>query len=263
MSSTERSRIPALLFHDVSPESAGKAPGITVSPGQFRELIGWLAARGYTGISAREWLQALNGTGVLPAKPIVITFDDAYANIAEHALPVLQSQGFRATVFVVTSLIGQTNEWDTPKWRSLPLMDVGQIRAWAASGMEFGSHSCTHPDLTRLTDSELRREIVRSRDELASVIGAPVVSFAYPFGRHNERVRQIVSQTYNLAFSTERGLVTPNTNPMLCCRTEVFPRYSPGRVGLYLRFASAAGLYDRLKRSLRPFLFPQPQTARR
>ena len=263
MSSIERSRIPALLFHDVSAESAGKAPGITVSPEQFRELIGWLGARGYTGITAREWLQALNGTGKLPAKPIVITFDDAYANIAEHALPVLQSQGFRATVFVVTSLIGRTNEWDTPKFRSLPLMDARQIRAWAASGMEFGSHSCTHPDLTSLNEAELQREITLSRDELASVIAAPVVSFAYPFGRHDERVRRIVSQTYNLAFSIERGLVTPDGDPMRCCRTEIFPRYSPGRVGLYLRFASAAGLYDRLKRSLRPLLFPQPQTARR
>ena len=163
MSATDRSRVPALLFHDVSPESAGNAPGITVSPKQFHELISCLAARGYTGISAREWLHSRNGSGVLPAKPIVITFDDAYANIAEHALPILQSQGFRATVFAVTSLIGRSNEWDTPKFRSLPLMDAEQIRAWAAAGMEFGSHSCTHPDLTKLTDSELRQEIVRSR----------------------------------------------------------------------------------------------------
>jgi peptidoglycan/xylan/chitin deacetylase (PgdA/CDA1 family) len=255
-------KIPVLLFHDVSPEAAGKAPNITITPERFREIVAWLADHGYTGVSARDCLQGESRREAISGKPVVITFDDAYASIAEHALPVLKSYGFRATVFVVTSLIGRTNEWDTPKWRALPLMDADQIRAWAACGIEFGSHSCRHYDLTTLGESELRREIAPSHDELANVTGEPVVSFAYPFGEHNRTVRRVVAQTFPLAFTTYKGVVTPNTDPMLCARIEIMPNHTARRVGLYLQFAEAAGLWGRMLRSARPLvrqiLSPRP-----
>ena len=252
-------KVPVLLFHDVSEDVLGKAPNITISPKRFRDLISRIAASGYTAISARDWLNAQNGRRALPKKPVVITFDDAYASIAEHALPVLKSYGFSATVFVVTGLIGRTNEWDAPPWRSLPLMNAGQLRFWAASGIDFGSHSSKHHDLTKLSDSELAHDISSSRDELARIVGDPIVSFAYPWGRHNETIRRVVSQTFPLAFSIQEGVVTPNTDPMLCCRVEVGPNYSPLRVSLWLRFASSLGSLLRLWRSLRPVIAPQPQ----
>lgn len=257
---TSLMKVPALLFHDVSQDVVGKVPYITLSPERFRGIISWLAASGYTGISARDWLNALNGTRVLPKKTVVITFDDAYASIAEHALPVLKSYGFSATVFVVTGLVGRTNEWDTPKWRSLALMDAEQLRFWAASGVEFGSHSCQHHDLTKLTDVELAHDISSSRDELARLVGDPIVSFAYPYGLHNETVRRIVSQTFRLAFSIQEGVLTPHTDPMLCCRVEIGPSYSLLRVSLSLRFASFLGLLARLRCSLRPVMAPQLRT---
>jgi peptidoglycan/xylan/chitin deacetylase (PgdA/CDA1 family) len=255
-------KVPVLLFHDVSPDAEGNAPDITISPERFREIVAWLAAHGYTGITACDWLNAQNGQGTLPEKPIVITFDDAYANIATHALPVLQSYGFRATVFVVTRLIGGTSEWDAPMWRSLPLMDADQIRTWAASRMEFGSHSHNHYNLAMLTESELAREVAKSQDELASIVGAPIVSFAYPYGANNETVRQAVSQRYSLGFTVRKGVVTPGADPMLCCRIEVTPDYSPARLGLYLRLVSSPKLLRSL-RLMRPLLPPKFRTASR
>ncbi|MGA2992556.1 MAG: polysaccharide deacetylase family protein [Candidatus Korobacteraceae bacterium] len=255
-------KVPVLLFHDVSPDAAGKAPGITIAPERFREIIAWLAAHGYTGISARDWLNAQNRKGTLPEKPIVITFDDAYASITDYALPILQSHGFRATVFVVSGLIGGASEWDAHTWRPLPLMDAEQIRAWAASGIEFGSHSRNHCDLTTLTESDLLRETATSQDELASIVGSPIMSFAYPYGSHNKAIRQIVSQKYSLAFTVVKGVVTPDIDPMLCCRIEVLPNYSPLRVGLYLRLASSARLLRSI-RLVRPLLLPRFRTVQR
>ena len=109
-------KVPVLLFHDVSPDAEGNAPDITISPERFREIIAWLAARGYTGITARDWLNAQKGQGTLPEKPVVITFDDAYANIANTPFRYSILRVPRHSV-VVTRLVGGTNEWDTPKWR--------------------------------------------------------------------------------------------------------------------------------------------------
>jgi peptidoglycan/xylan/chitin deacetylase (PgdA/CDA1 family) len=244
-------RVPVLLFHDVSTETAGKYPGITISPARFRELMARLATRGYSGISARDWLYARDTGQGLPNKPVLITFDDAYRSIAEHALPILAAYGFRATVFVVTDLIGRSNEWDRPRWRGLPLMDLQQIRAWSTRGMEFGSHGTRHHDLTALAAEELLHEIQSSQHQLASVVGAPIVSFAYPFGRYNGAVQRVVAETYRLAFTIEQGTLNLKTSPMRCCRTEVMPNYTPLRVELYLRFASVVGVWGRLSRSLR------------
>src|SRR5208282_3401198 len=97
----------ALLFHNVSPTLEGTPPSNTLSPDRFRQLMRRLAKAGYTGVSARDWWNAHHGGPALPQKPVVITFDDGYSNIADHALPVLRSLGFRATVFIVSSCIGR------------------------------------------------------------------------------------------------------------------------------------------------------------
>ncbi len=150
--------ISALLFHDVSPDLEGKPPSNTLSPDRFQQLMRRLAKAGYTGISARDWWNAHHGGPALPRKPVVITFDDGYSSITDHALPVLRSLGFRATVFIVTSCIGGNNEWDCA-WGKVPLMDADQIRYWDGFGMEFGSHSAKHRDLTQMEPSELERDI--------------------------------------------------------------------------------------------------------
>lgn len=213
--------------------------------------MAWLAAAGYTGVSARDWWTAKNAGGVFPPKPVIITFDDGYESITQYALPVVKYYGFSATVFVVTSLIGHTNEWDRPKWRSLSLMDAEQVRSWSADGIEIGSHSSQHQDLTKMTTSELKREMSFSHDQLADIIGKRVVSFAYPYGRHNRTVRRMASQIFPLAFSVQKGVITPRTDPMRCCRTEVMPSFSPQRMGLYLRFPSSLAFFARVRAAVR------------
>jgi peptidoglycan/xylan/chitin deacetylase (PgdA/CDA1 family) len=223
------------MFHDVSPSLEGKPPGNTLSPDRFQQLMRLLAKAGYTGISALDWWNAHHGGPALPRKPVVITFDDGYSSITDYALPVLKDLGFRATVFIVTSCIGGSNEWDS-EWGKVPLMDADQIRYWADFGMEFGSHSAKHRDLTKMETSELECDISSSNDELASVLQAPVTTFSYPYGKHNSTVRRIVGSTFPLAFSTQRGLLKIDGDLLQCSRVEVKPHYPPSGVFFYLRF---------------------------
>jgi peptidoglycan/xylan/chitin deacetylase (PgdA/CDA1 family) len=215
-------RVPVLLYHHVG-ASDGMRPGfLTISPAEFERHIAWLARRGYTAISLAQYLGWTQGKTVLPARPVLITFDDAYADISDHALPVLSSHGFTAVVFVVTALVGCTNVWDAD--RALPrrsLMTAPQIRDWAARGIEFGAHSRTHPDLRELSGSALTHEIAGSRKELEQIIGSPVISFAYPYGLYNNETACVVESTFELAFTTREGLNRSTTERHLLRRSAV------------------------------------------
>jgi peptidoglycan/xylan/chitin deacetylase (PgdA/CDA1 family) len=218
-------RLPVLLYHHVGPEYPGTIHGLTVSPEKFEKHVRWLARGGYKGICPADWLQWLReGTG-LPEKPILITFDDGYSDLVEYALPILQRYGFGAAVYIVTGQIGGTNTWDEARGcGSLRLMTAEQIRFWSAQGIEFGAHSRTHPDLTSLSPDELSNELVGSGKDLESIVGKRVVSFAYPYGFHNQTVDDCVRGAFDLAFIADdlnEGLNYLRTDPHQLLRTMV------------------------------------------
>lgn len=200
-------KLPVLLYHHVGPQREHAYPGLTISPDKFERQIGWLARRGFVGISPSDWLRHYRDGAALPDKPILITFDDGYADTATYALPVLRRYGFSAAIFVVTGFVGKTNSWDQAKgWGSLALMDTKQIRYWASEGIEFGAHTRTHRDLTKLSDGDLFNEISGSKKDLEHILGTAVHSFAYPYGGFNEKIANYVQGNFGLAFSTERGV---------------------------------------------------------
>ena len=200
-------RVSVLGYHHVGPAKPGTFPGLTVSPERFERQMFWLKRNGYTGISPRQWLEWRRDGVTLPGRPVVVTFDDGYADIARYALPVLKRLGFSAAVFEVTGEIGGTNTWDQASG-SAPhaLLDEQQIRYWADRGIEFGSHSRTHPDLTTLSARQLGEEVAGSAEDLRAVLGRLPVSFAYPHGRWSKAVRDRVEQTYALAYTSEETL---------------------------------------------------------
>ena len=102
-------------------------------------------------------------------------------------------------------------------------MTAEQIREWAAHGIEFGAHSRTHPDLTALSQAALVEEVAGSGQDLAGIVGTRVVSFAYPYGFHNEPVLNCVRGAFDLAFGTDEGLNDIATDPYLLLRTMVQP----------------------------------------
>ena len=234
-------RLPVLLYHHVGPLHPGTIRGLTVSPDKFERQVRWLARHGYKGICPRDWLLWRNEGKELPDKPILFTFDDAYEELAEYALPVLRRYGFGAAVYVVTGQFGGTNAWDEARGRgTLRLMTADHIRFWASQGIEFGAHSRTHADLTALSPQALSDEVLGSREDLEAVLGSKVVSFAYPYGFHNRAVDDCVRNAFDLAFIADdhdEGLVHLQTDPHLLLRTMVQPNDSM----LALRFRAMWG----------------------
>jgi len=212
-------RLPVLAYHHVGPPKPGTYPDLSVAADRFERHIHWLYRMGYRSISPADWLRwCREGTG-LPQKPVLLTFDDAYADIGKYAFPVLRRYGFGATVFVVTGHIGKTNAWDEVRGSAIhPLMTAEQIRYWASQGIDFGSHSRTHPNLTTVSAAAAAEELLRSRDELAALLGRSVTIFAYPYGRHNKVVCDSARTIYEMAFTTLEGLNNLQTDPFLMKR---------------------------------------------
>ncbi len=143
-----------------------------------------------------------------PATVFLLTFDDGYADLASDAYPLLADLGFTATTFVITGHIGRTNTWDGRyTWRRLAHLDWPAIEAWRARGLEFASHTVTHPRLTWLHDGAVSDELGRSRETLVARLGADAGrAVAYPFGASDERVESLALDAgYELGFTGMRG----------------------------------------------------------
>jgi peptidoglycan/xylan/chitin deacetylase (PgdA/CDA1 family) len=218
-------RLPVLLYHHIGPSREGLYPTLTISPSTFQAQLRWLADRGYVGIRPADWLRWRRDGKALPTRPVLLTFDDGYADLAEHAFPVLREFRFGAAVFIVTARIGGKNTWDAGRGGlgTAPLMTKDQIRTWAARGIEFGSHSRTHADLTTLTHSQLQEEVSGSQEDLAEVLGTRPTAFAYPYGSHSEAVRQTARKAFDLAFTVTEGMNDSGTDLYRLKRTMMWP----------------------------------------
>ena len=224
--------LPVLMYHHVGPRRPGTYAELTVAPEDFAQQLQWLQRWGYTTISAAQWLQWRTGTGTLPAKPVLLSFDDAYADTAQYALPLLERFGFRGTTFVVTDEIGGTNSWDERIGSAThKLMSAEAIRHWAARGFEFGAHSLSHPSLPACNDEEARRQILHSKNALAVLTGQEVNSFAYPYGDFDDRIVALVREQFPLAVTTEAGINFLATDPCRLRRCMVMPK--DGCIDLY------------------------------
>lgn len=233
-------KLPVLLYHSVGPALGGTHPELTVPPKRFERQMLWLANRGFRGIRPSDWFEWCRERRSLPAKPILITFDDGYADICEYALPVLRQHGFAAAVYIVTGEIGGTNSWDLHKTAARhDLMTADEIRIWAADGIEFGVHGRTHAKLTALSQAALDFEVHQGADELASLLGSRPISFAYPYGDANDLVRKCVCGVFDAAFSTEEGLNDLQTDPYALKRTMVLPTDSMLNFASRVRFGQS------------------------
>ena len=145
---------PVLMYHSSAPQPRDPSP-LVVSPEASTSRCRGYAGAARAGVSMRELLQARrNGSG---HGLVGLTFDDGYADFAQHALPVLQAHGFTATAFVVAGRLGGDNAWVNGQRQ--PLLTDDQLRKVAANGIEIGSHGLSHVPLTSVTDANLAREI--------------------------------------------------------------------------------------------------------
>jgi len=228
--------IPILLYHKIGrPPRGARVAGQYVSPGLFRRHLAYLKAHEYESISL---LEVVRPARPLPPRPVVITFDDGYRCVYEHAFPALVERGYGATVFLVAGALGGTNTWEQDAEE--PLLGLSELEEMRAGGIEFGSHTLTHPHLTALSSKEAAREIAESRARLEEALGCRCLSFAYPYGEWNERVRELVAEAgYEAACTTRRAAARrgPASRPAGWDDPLALPRINIRRYNVTPRFA--------------------------
>ncbi|MCD0483215.1 polysaccharide deacetylase family protein [Streptacidiphilus sp. ASG 303] len=212
------------MYHSVAPYEEDPYL-LTVSPGRFAAQMRWLHTRGLRGVGVGELLRAAADGR---ARGLVgLTFDDGYADLLDHVVPVLRARGFTATVYVVAGRLGGDNAWD-PDGPRKPLLTADQVREAAAAGVEIGSHGLLHTDLTGLGDDALAAETARSRELLEDVAGVPVTGFCYPYGAVDARAAAAVRAAgYDHACAIAHG---PLTGRHALPRTYVGDRDGPLRL---------------------------------
>lgn len=191
--------VPILMYHYIRDAPADDKLGLalSVTPQNFAAQMAWLNDHDFETIklsdladTERIEISKVIGEG---GKPIIITFDDGYTDAYDQAFPILKQNNFVADFFIITNYVAE-NEY----------MDWSQISALKKAGMEIGSHTLTHPDLTDLETADARHQIADSKDD--------TVVFCYPAGRYNDQVRDLVKEAgYVAAVTTKSGVATQDS----------------------------------------------------
>lgn len=170
--------IPILMYHviGVLPAHAPLA-GLYVAPDLFAAQMAALAAAGYQAITLDQAYAIWSGHAAAPPHPIVLSFDDGYVGVYEHAVPVLQAHGWPAVLNLQVGRLGIPGG-----------LTADEVRAMIRLGWEVDDHTVTHPDLTRVTPARLETEIVGAAQSIRQQFAVPVHFFCYPAGRYDPAV---------------------------------------------------------------------------
>ena len=176
--------------------------------------------------SLEAFVAWLVGARTLPDKAFLLTFDDGFLGVYEHAFPLLSMMGWPATMFLVSGLIGKRDEWsrrENPSGNVHPLLGRREIAEMAQGVFSFQSHSRNHPDLTRLDRDAITEELTGARQDLEDLLGHPIHYLAYPYGRYNESVVESAQASgYRAAFSVQPGFNRRDVDPFRIRRLDIF-----------------------------------------
>lgn len=197
-----------------------------VSPQRFSAHMHTLARTGWQPVTIDAFFAWLDGSIELPEQSFLLTFDDGFLGVYEHAAPVLAKLGWSATVFLVSQLIGKRDAWceaHNPSGVTYPLMDVTHIRELRAKGFSFHSHTRNHADLPTLDDNVLHEQLAGARADLQTLLGDAVDYLAYPYGRYDDRVLHAAQAAgYRAAFSVQPGFNRRDVDRFRLRRLDVF-----------------------------------------
>lgn len=201
--------IPVLAYHQIVPVSSLKRTSpFAVSTAEFERQMDYLYQHGYRCLSLMELLKNSAGKAGDWKKCFALTFDDGYEDFYTGAFPALQRCRFTATVFLVTDLVGTQSNWAGE--RGNPLLTWTQIKTLQSEGVNFGSHTCTHPVLPHLFPEQIEAELVNSKRCLEAKLEQKVAWLAYPYGESNTQVQGIVRKAgYQAAWGVDSGKSGP------------------------------------------------------
>lgn len=194
-----------------------------VSVATFKEQMAYLAEHDLA-ISLADFLSYRKGKSTVPQDKILITIDDGYRSVYEHALPVLKQFGLPAVAFITPSLI-QEKRNHTGHEKPEPYMCWSDILELTDNGISIGSHAWTHRSMGGMEDHEILEEAERSRRVLEERLSMPVTSFAYPFGTladFNAKTTRILETAgYDCAFTSQHGAIKSQHKPYELPRVKV------------------------------------------
>jgi peptidoglycan/xylan/chitin deacetylase (PgdA/CDA1 family) len=221
--------VPILMYHVINKPPAGAPfPDLYVSGPDFAGQMESLRAKGYHGVTLGQVWDAWHAGGVLPSKPVVISFDDGYHGIYVRALPVLRKLRWPGTLNLELRVL------DQPEQGGLSRQEV---RGLVKAGWEVDSHTVNHPDLTTIGPDELMSELVDSKAQIKSDFGVNARFLCYPAGRYNDAVITAVKAAGYLAATTvDPGLARPS-DPYKLPRVRV--NGSDGVAGFEQKLAAA------------------------
>jgi len=209
--------VPILMYHRIDvlrPSLPAITRALTVAPADFAAQMRWLHSHGYHAITQLQLFDALERAGPLPAKPVLITFDDGYRDVWLNAAPVMRALGMHGTAYVITNRISGSDPFDFLSWKQLDDLE--------REGIEIGSHTVDHAELPSLTDPAALRELIQSRHTLELHLHHPVQWFAYPAGKFDARTEALVRQAgYVLAVTTDPGSTQSAKAPFALHRFEI------------------------------------------
>ena len=207
-------RVPILMYHyiRINPDPRdGLGFNLSVAPEDFRAQMDWLAANAYQPINFDDLRGYLQGRHGLPPRPVILTFDDGYRDIYTAAFPVLKAHRFKAVAYIVSGFIGSPSS-----------VSAEQVQEMDLNGIQIGSHTVSHADLTKTSAQELGRQLQESKASLEALVGHPVLDFCYPSGAVTPRVAAAVAAAgYQTATTTAPGNVHSQTDRFLWGRVRV------------------------------------------
>lgn len=239
--------IPILLYHSVSDTPSGRFGRWTVSRTQLADHLDLLLDTGRQPLTIAELLDGLDA-GRLPDRPVVLTFDDGFADFADNAWPVLTHRDLAATLYVTAGDLGGRSEWLASLGARLPMLTPRAIADLAADGCEIGAHSMSHPQLDCLPDAAAGREISDSKDAMEQVLGAAVDAFAYPHGYHSTITKDLVRAAgFRSAAAVRNALSHPGDDRLALARVTITADCSTSDLARMLagETVSTAGPQDR------------------
>lgn len=192
--------IPIFIYHSVRPAFPTQTANqrlYSITPATFEQQLQFLHDNGFTVISMDQLaVDVQNATTSGVAKPVVLTFDDGWENQYKYAFPLLKKYHYTGTFYIFTNPIGKSKNFLT--WQQIAEMNT--------AGMTIGSHTLSHPYLSKITPDQLHAEVFNSKQILETHLGKPITNFASPFGYTSPALVALLKQAgYTTGRTTYKG----------------------------------------------------------
>lgn len=203
-------KIPILMYHSIS--NSDPKNGLLVPVNQFEEQMKWLSENGYTTMLMDVVLDAYE-TGLVPEKPIAVTFDDGYSDNYYEAYPILKKYNQNATFFVITK--GIDNGY---------YMDLDMLKEMQGNGMSIQNHTYDHREMNKISKEEQLFSIGKGKEDLTEKLGLESKFFCYPVGRYNNETLEVLKElNIKAAVTTNGGISDINDGILTLDRVRISP----------------------------------------